>query len=184
MTVAVSVFEERFKGGHPNSLGNTIEIVDEVLANKNKLQELVDTWYSDDELVRLRVANGVRRVCVENPGWIAPYIDYFLGDIGKIDQPSTQWTLAKLFHMLEIHMSPGHKQRAIMHIQNNLACHKDWIVLNNSMETLTLWSKHDPDLAHWLIPQLERLTNDTRKSVARNAAKRLATITGKQKARA
>ncbi len=68
--MAVSIFEERFKGGHPNSLGNTIEIVDEVLADRTKLQSLIDTWHSDDEIVRLRVANGVRRVCVENPDWI------------------------------------------------------------------------------------------------------------------
>jgi hypothetical protein len=25
-------FEERLKGGHPNSLGNTVEVVDEILA--------------------------------------------------------------------------------------------------------------------------------------------------------
>ena len=174
--MTVSIFEARFKGGHPNSLGNTKEIVTEVLADKTKLQALLDTWMSSDELVRLRVANGVRRVCVEKPDWIAPYIEDFLGDIGRVDQPSTQWTLAKLFQMLETHMSPDQKLRATKHMQHKLANHKDWIVLNNSMETLTVWSKDNPGLAKWLKPQLERLTRETRKSVAQNATKRLTEI--------
>ncbi len=180
--MAVSIFEDRFKGGHPNSLGNTREIVTEVLSDRSKLQLLLDTWRSSDELVRLRVANGVRRVCVEKPDWIVPHIDELLGDIGRIDQPSTQWTLAKLFLMLETHMTADQKLRATRHMQNNLANHTDWIVLNNSMETLCLWSRDNAELVKWLKPQLERLTQETRKSVARNAAKRLAVITATRKA--
>ncbi len=174
--MAVSIFEERFKGGHPNSLGNTIEIVDEVLADKSKLQALVDTWQSEDELVRLRVANAVRRVCVENPAWIAPYLNHFIGVVAKIDQPSTQWTLAKLFEFLENRMGAEQKALARDHMKYNLAHHKDWIVLNNSMETLALWAKTDGNLQDWLKPQLLRLTEDTRKSVAGRARKLLAVM--------
>lgn len=171
--MAVSIFEERFKGGHPNSLGNTVEIVDEVLADKTKLQSLINTWFSDDEIVRLRVANGVRRVCVEKPDWIAPYIDLFTDEIAAIDQPSTQWTLAKLFELLSPQMSPGQKASATAIMKNNLENHHDWIVLNNSMETLAIWSKDDPELKEWLLRQLKRLTGETRKSVANRAIKLL-----------
>lgn len=169
--MAVSIFEERFKGGHPNSLGNTIEIVDEVLADKSKLPELVNTWFSEDEIVRLRVANGVRRVCVQNPVWIAAYLDLLLGDIAAIDQPSTQWTLAKLFEMLESRMTPSQKAQATRIMQNNLANHNDWIVLNNSMETLAHWAATDASLMNWLKPHLERLSMDSRKSVSGRAKK-------------
>ena len=139
--MAVSIFEERFKGGHPNSLGNTIEIVDEVLADKSKLQALIDTWSSEDEIVRLRVANAVRRVCTAHPDWIAVYLDHLLTEITAIDQPSTQWTLAKLFELLESRMSEPQKARATDIMQHNLAHHHDWIVLNNSMETLGHWAE-------------------------------------------
>ncbi|MGB7288355.1 MAG: hypothetical protein WBC71_15630 [Salaquimonas sp.] len=169
----VSIFENRFKGGHPNSLGNTVEIVEEILVDHCKLQALVDTWQSDDELVRLRVANGVRRVCVEKPEWIVPYLDHLLNDVSKIDQPSTQWTLAKLFEFLTNEMSENQKQTAKVLLKHNLAHHPDWIVLNNTMETLALWTKEDTDLLNWLKPQLERLTGETRKSVAGRAKKLL-----------
>ena len=171
--MAVSIFEERFKGGHPNSLGNTIEIVDEVLADKKRLQLLIDTWFSDDEIVRLRVANAVRRVCVEKPDWIETYIDLFTGKIAAINQPSTQWTIAKLFELLGPRMNEDQKASATTIMKNNLENHPDWIVLNNSMETLALWAHDDPELKKWLLPQLTRLTTETRKSVAGRAAKLL-----------
>ncbi|MBK5109962.1 MAG: hypothetical protein JJE10_01190 [Thermoleophilia bacterium] len=52
-----------------------------------------------------------------------------------------------------------------------LAESDDWIVLNTSMTILAEWSATDPDLAGWLIPELVRLTQDRRKSVARRAAR-------------
>ena len=171
--MSVSIFEERFKGGHPNSLGNTIEIVDEVLANHGKLQALVDTWLSEDEVVRLRVANGVRRVCVERPDWIEPYIDHFLEVIVRIDQPSTQWTLAKLFELLTSRLSENQLANAKALLKANLQYHPDWIVLNNTMETLALWAQGDHELQAWLLPQLSRLKRDPRKSVSGRAVRLL-----------
>lgn len=52
-------FEQRLKGGHLNSLGNTIEIVEEVLAENELFNELFNCYFSDDELVRLRTSNAM-----------------------------------------------------------------------------------------------------------------------------
>jgi len=180
MNQPVSIFEERFKGGHPNSLGNTIEIVDEVLADKAKLPALVETWSSEDEIVRLRVANAVKRVCIEQPDWIATFLDQLLNEVSKINQASTQWTLAKLFEMLEGRMTGAQRQRALEIMQRNLTHHEDWIVLNNSMETLGQWAERENDLRTWLLPHLERLSGESRKSVARRAQKWLEKFGGNQ----
>ena len=45
-------FEQSLKGGHPNSLGNTLEVVDVVLSNTDKMQDLFFCYQSDDETVR------------------------------------------------------------------------------------------------------------------------------------
>ncbi|MBC8100855.1 MAG: hypothetical protein H7Y11_15555 [Armatimonadetes bacterium] len=47
----------------------------------------------------------------------------------------------------------------------------DWIVLNYTMQTLGVWAQADADLKAWLLPQLERISGDTRKSVAKTAVK-------------
>ena len=45
-------FEKSLKGGHPNSLGNTLEVVDLVLGNTDKMEGLFHLYQSDDETVR------------------------------------------------------------------------------------------------------------------------------------
>ena len=167
-------FEKQLQGGHPNSLGNTLEVVETVLANPNLFEALFNTYHSEDAVVRLRVSNAMKRVCKERPNLLLPYIDRFLSEIAAIDQASTQWTLAQLFKALDKDLSPEQRSKAKGIIQRNLSQHEDWIVLNQSMETLSFWSKQDQNLKLWLEPHLERLVKDKRKSVARKAAKILA----------
>ena len=169
-------FEERLKGGHPNSLGNTVEVVDEVLAENLLFNELFNCYFSNDETVRLRTSNAMKRICKANKLILIPYIDRFLTDIAQIDQASTQWTLSQLFGMLEKDMTEKQIEQAKSIMKNNLSKHKDWIVLNQTMDTLTKWAKKDADLKNWIKPHLERLTADERKSVSGRAEKMIKKI--------
>ena len=73
-------------------------------------------------------------------------------------------------------MTSEQRARALALVRRNLAQHNDWIVLNNSIEYLTPLAQADAELRAWLIPHLERLSAETRKSVARRAAKALKTL--------
>ena len=164
-------FEKRLKGGHPNSLGNTVEVVDEVLAENEIFNELFNCYFSNDEIVRLRTSNAMKRICKAKKTILIPYIDRFLTDIAQIEQASTQWTLSQLFGMLEKDMDKKQIGQAKIIMKDNLANHNDWIVLNQTMDTLTKWAKKDEDLNDWIKPHLERLTADERKSVSGRAKK-------------
>ncbi|WP_422083806.1 hypothetical protein [Ulvibacterium sp.] len=170
-------FESRLKGGHPNSLGNTVEVVEAVLADNDLFDELYHCYFSTDEVVRLRTSNAMKRICKAKKPILVPYMDRFLTDIAKIDQASTQWTLAQLFGMLEQEMSERQIEQAKKIMKNNLAHHSDWIVLNQAMDTLTNWSKKDTDLKTWILPHLERLSSDERKSVSGRAKKMIDKLT-------
>lgn len=164
-------FEQRLKGGHPNSLGNTIEILDEVLANHELFDELFNCYFSDDEVVRLRVSNAMKRICKAEKSLLLPYIDRFLNEISKINQASTQWTLSQLFLQLEKEMTTEQKQQAMQIMKNNLVNHNDWIVLCQTMETLGRWAKKDERLKQWIEQHLTRLSKDPRNSVSKKAEK-------------
>ena len=164
-------------GGHPNSLGRTQEVVDVVLADQARLIELFAAMTSDDELVRLRVSDALEKVCREQPAWFLPHVDQILGDLAKIDQPSVQWHIAQMTQHLYVDLSTTQAQRAVRLLQHNLSSSSDWIVLNVTMDVLAAWAEQDPQLADWLKPQLERLRGDSRKSVAKRAAKRLVALT-------
>ena len=169
----INNFEQRLTGGHPNSLGNTVEVVDEVLNDPAKFPELFDCYFSDDEVVRLRVSNSMKRICRERKDLLVPYIDRLQDEISRIDQASTQWTLAQLYRMLETDLSELQTRKAKKHMLYNLENHQDWIVLNMTMDTLAHWAKKDGQLKSCIIPSLQRLSADTRKSVASKADKML-----------
>jgi hypothetical protein len=159
-------FETMLTGDHPNSLGRTVEVVSIVLKNEEKLAELYACYFSKDEVVRLRTSNAMKRICAEHPEWLVPYLDKFISEVAGIKQASTQWTLAQLFNSLASRMSEGQKKKAVKVMKQNLEASNDWIVQNQTMQTLADWATTDEALKEWLEPQLDNLADDERKSVS------------------
>lgn len=168
--------EQMLTGGHPNSLGRTIEVVGLVLGNPSLMGELFDSYGSEDEVVRLRVSNAMRRVQAERLDLILPFVDRLIEEIGTLDQASAHWTLPKLFEAAAAEMTDRQRADARALVQRNLAEHHDWIVLNNSIDYLTPLAREDAELREWLRPHLKRLSADARKSVAKRANKALNTL--------
>jgi len=169
-------FESMLTGGHPNSLGRTVEVVDLILANRARQKDLYQCYFSDDEVVRLRVSSAMKRITKAHPQWTMDFMDGLQSDVAAIDQASTQWTLATLFDLTRNLLTPAQRQRALEIMKNNLTTHQDWIVLNTTMQVLFDWAGDDAGLMDWLRPHLERLSKNDRKSVAKRAAKLLAKI--------
>ncbi len=166
----INRYEERLSGGHPNSLGNTVEVVEEVLSDEKNLKDLFDCYESSDEVVRLRVSNAMKRICKEKPNWVAKYLDRLITQTSKINQASTKWTLSTLFMWLDNHMTQEQRKGAV-HIMKRNLYYDDWIVQNTTAESLAHFANSDPALKEWLVPRLKELTKSRHKSVARRAQK-------------
>ena len=178
LSIYMNNFEDQLTGGHPNSLGNTIKIVEDVLKENVLFDELFNCYFSQNEVVRLRTSNAMKRICKEKKQLIIPYIDRFLNKIAKINQASTQWTLAHLFGLLINDMTNVQVKQAIKIMMNNIKYHNDWIVLNTTMQTLGEWAKKDLKLKKLLLPNLIRLSQDSRKSVSKQAIKTMKQLEG------
>lgn len=170
--MAEETFEAMLTGGHPNSLGRTIEVVDFVLADQDRLRELINGYRSTDAVVRLRTSSALKRIDAEHHSWLLPFMDELIDDVGKLDQASTQWTLAQLFLRFTSELSAEQRKRSEALMKQNLAKSEDWIVLIATLETLAQWAEADTKLRTWLKPHVTRLANDPRKSVAGRAAKK------------
>ena len=59
-------FENMLTGGHPNSLGNTVQVVEIVLKAPDRFAELFNCYGSENPIVRLRTSNAMKRVEAEN----------------------------------------------------------------------------------------------------------------------
>ncbi len=169
----METLETMLAGGHPNSLGRTVEVVGLVLKDPSRLRELLDGYKSKDEVVRLRVSSALKRVEAEKHDWLVPHLDELIDDVGKLDQASAQWTLAQLFDRYTGDLSVDQRKRALALMQRNLERHHDWIVLNHTLETLSRWALQDSALKAWLKPHVERLAREPRKSIAGRAKKKL-----------
>lgn len=163
--------EDMLAGGHPNSLGRTVEVVETVLADTERLGELFACYVSKDPVVRLRTSNALKRIEAQRRDLLVPYIDRLIEEVGSLDQASAQWTLAQLFGRLAADMDQDQRAGALRIMKRNLSSHDDWIVLNATIETLSDWAMADQGLRRWLKPHLERLSADRRKSVVSRAAK-------------
>ena len=164
-------FEDMLTGGHHNSLGRTEEVVALTLSDPSRLDELLACYESPDEVVRLRTSSALKRLQKARHEMIVPLLDHLIHKVGCLDQASAQWTLAQLFAALAQDMTADQRIAATSLMERNLAGSTDWIVLIQTMKTLTDWAQADQALAKRLRPKIDTLTNDPRKSVSKNAAK-------------
>jgi hypothetical protein len=166
---SLASFEARLSGGHPNSLGNTVSVAQHVIADRSLLPELIATYSSDDEVVRLRVSSALKRVAWAEPRWVHEELGTVIGWVVAIQQPSAQWTIAEILLTLGPMLSTAQRNRATEMMKAHLSASEDWIVLIKTMETLANWAKTDAELRAWLPERLEQLGREPRKSVAQKA---------------
>lgn len=156
-------FAEMLSGGHPNSLGRTGEAVQSVLADQARLDELFACLDDPSEVVRMRAGDALEKVCREQPGWFEQYVEWLLGDVGQMRQPSVMWHVAQMLDHLHRDLSVAQQRRATELLKRDLIGSTDWIVLNVTVESSPT-GRCDPALAAWLTTPLERLRQDPRRS--------------------
>lgn len=128
-------------GGKSNSLGRTDEVIDTVLSDKQRLDELYACVSNDDAWVRMRAIDAIEKVCRQHPEWVEPYIDKFQKELAKSNQPSIQWHLAQMYARLS--MNENQKKIAIDWLKTLLSDTEiDWIVSANAMKALVQFT-HD-----------------------------------------
>ncbi|MEO1746975.1 MAG: hypothetical protein AAFR13_10675, partial [Pseudomonadota bacterium] len=123
--------------------------------------------------VRMRAANGMKRVFKERPEWFGAYVERMLTSIAASKQPSSRWTLSQLWLEHRDRLTPSQHDAAREYLIKTLKEHDDWIVLNMTMKTLQSFVKDTPSLVPRIEMRVRMLAEDRRKSVANGARKLL-----------
>lgn len=169
-------FEHMLTGGHPNSLGRTVEVVEIIESDPARMAELFACYGSPDEVVRLRTSNALKRLWRADPDRFEPWIDRMLSDAAAVPQDSARWTVAQMCQELWPRFTPDQQQTAIAVLRRNLESTRDWIVVIHSMRALCLPALDDVALRDWLRPWAETCSGDPRKSVSKAAREILAEL--------
>ena len=157
-------------GGKKNTLGRAEEVVQIVLTDRSRLDELYQCLFEEDAWLRMRAIDALEKVCRVHPEWLEAYVDRLLHEVAAIDQASIQWHLAELFR--EIDLSPEQREQAITIMKRNVASSSaDWIVASNTMETLAGFVSDGILPASELIPLLEVQQTHHSKAVVKRATR-------------
>jgi hypothetical protein len=162
-------------GGKSNSLGRTNEVIELVLADRDRLPELYDCLFEDDAWLRMRAADALEKICRQHPDWLVPYVDRLLHDFASSTQPSILWHLAQI--LAQVELSEPQKRAAIAWLKTVLASKDvDWIVAANAMDTLVHFA-----VAGWLpvaqvVPLLRVQQGHKSAAVVKRATKLLAQL--------
>jgi len=159
-----------------NTLGRTEEVVQLVLDDNSRIEELYKCYFQSDEWVRLRTSSSFKRIWRKAPELVLPYIEGLVDDVSSIEQPSVNWTFAQFCLEMEDYLNEEQKKNSIKTLKRYLKNSDDWIVQNSTIETLGTWSLENKKLSKWLIPKLESFVFSDKKSVAKRAKKWLISL--------
>ena len=172
-------FEVALTGGHPNSLGRTLEVVDVVQSDLTHIERLYDCFKSTDPVVRLRTSNAFKRLVRANPMLFENYAHKLVREVGAIPQDSTSWTVAQIIgeNLKQWReLSQDIQDESIQFLFGLFTRSNDWIVLNAALKTLANIAVYDGTVDARFRPIAEEYLNDPRKSVSNTARKAIVAI--------
>lgn len=162
-------------GGHKNSLGEVPQVIEIVLQNQHRIEELYNCLFDEDAWVRMRAADALEKICRVHPDWLLPYIDRLANDFGASLQPSIQWHMAQIYK--QVPLTPAQRDVAIQWLTQRIATKDvDWIVAANAMETLAQFAHDGSFPLDQLVPLLKVQQHHKSSAVVRRATKILATL--------
>lgn len=160
-------------GGKSNSLGKVDKVIDIVLHDKSRLEELYDCMFAEDPWTRMRAADAFEKVCRQRPDWILPFVDRFPNDLAVSTQPSILWHLAQIY--AQVDLTGTQKSFAINWLKNLLSSKDiDWIVSSNAMDTLVKFTKEGSFAADDMATLLKVQQGHKSKAINKRATKLLA----------
>ena len=159
-------------GGKTNSLGRTTEVIELVLKDQTRLEELYECLYKEDAWLRMRAADALEKICREHPDWLMPYVNRFQDELSMSSQPSIQWHLAQIYGQVEL--TSDQKRQATDWLKRLLTTKDvDWIVAANAMDTLVQFTNEGSVPAADTVDLLNVQLGHKSKAVVRRAKKHL-----------
>ncbi|HMH70429.1 MAG TPA: hypothetical protein VK502_03440 [Candidatus Saccharimonadales bacterium] len=165
-------------GGKSNSLGRVNEVIELVLGDKPRLDELYDCLFDADAWIRMRAADALEKICREHPDWLLPYIDRFTAELATSSQPSIQWHLAQIYR--QVYVTDEQKHLIINWLKHLLSSREvDWIVAANAMDTLATFTRDGSFSVAEMISLLKIQQRHKSNAVIKRANKLLTELSAK-----
>jgi hypothetical protein len=134
---------EKLKGGDFRSIGRSEEVARTVLADPGLFPVLMSGLTADDPLVRMRAADAAEKLTANHREWLAPFKQYLLNEVARVDQQEVRWHAAIMFTRLKLTAA---ERRRIAATLKEWLTDRSRIVQTFSLQALADLSKRDPAL--------------------------------------
>lgn len=146
---------QKLEGGDRRSIGRVDEVVADVLEDPSLFDALFQGIYSDDPLIRMRAADAVEKISVEQPDYLQSYKQELLQMVSQVEQQEVRWHLAQMIPRLDLTAAERH---SALEILIGYLDDESKIVKTFSMQAMADLALQDPGLRPQVIPTLEQLT--------------------------
>ncbi len=151
----MSKFDELLRGGDARRLNGVTRVVDDVLHDPSRFEELVRALAHGDATVRMRAGDATEKITRTNPEYLQPYKALLLEAAATAAQPSLRWHLAQMIPRLGL---DGVERRNAVALLKRYLDDPSAIVKTCAMQALADIAQADPALRRSILPALRKAT--------------------------
>ena len=134
------VLLKKLQRGDRRSIGRVEEVVDNVLGTPSLFAELINGLFVADPVVRMRTADAVEKITVDQPELLQPYKRKLIRLAGQTDQQEIRWHMAQILPRLAL--KPGDR-KTIVEIMFTYLNDKSNIVVTFALQALADFAAED-----------------------------------------
>ena len=166
---------EMLRGGDHRSIGRADEVVDIVLSNPDRFDEVFNGILSDDSLIRMRCADAVEKIARKHPDLLNPFKKRLINEVSLIDQQEVQWHLAQMMAYLGY---TNEETVKVVEILRGLLSSKSRIVVVSSLDTLAEFATRNGSLRESVIADIKKTMENGAPSVKSRGKRLLGRLSG------
>lgn len=145
------------EGGDRRSIGRADEVAETVSRKPTLFQGLMEGWWSEDPLVRMRAADATEKITRNNPDLLLPYCDELLVLMVETRQPELRWHLAAIVPRLALNAK---KRQTATVLLNSYLEDCSSIVKTSALQALADLARDDPGMRPGVIETLRKAARD------------------------
>jgi hypothetical protein len=157
--------------GKPNSLGNTLSVVNAVESNSRLFPQLLKLLLHEDSIVAMRAMNATKRLMRADKDFFVPQKESLVKIYSKSKHNVVRLGLITLYFDFIKEFSPAELKSIKTLTMKWMKENEDWMILAQGLKLLEKLAKIDPKIQPEVIAVAKSLQKDPRKAVSTKAKK-------------
>ena len=163
----------KLRGGDRRSIGKVGEVVSAVRKKPDLFKELVTGLFDADPVVRMRAADAMEKISLDNPQFLQPFKTELIRLAQRTSQQELRWHMAQMIPRLRL--TPKETAR-VTEIFFEYLKDKSKIVVTFAMQALSDLAIKEADCSTRVIRAIEKLTQTGSPAIQSRGKKLLAKL--------